>query len=324
MRRVGAVEIPAGLRAAAKFAIEYAKEGFSFCFDASGAWGLRFASNINDSLDCITYENGSEADAVGGWIRCENSYKDRSAQALKTIFSHFYACEIFVQVDRYMNDKNIIFKVANLDDGRALFCIMTYTYEIYTPEKMAEFVATFDREEIAPVPVEAVAKYPGEPVAAMSAPKCEDNSENSAEDGEKTEASAENCKNSTKNSLRIDKNADFGTVEIYFSSKPSQVVREALKTAHFRWHAVKKCWYGKQENAQNVMTTSNEARAVLHAISGAFKAENVAGGAGIPQDEKTPAEGTEGAKSEKAPEPVEGGRGHILPGGVRRHLRGPG
>ena len=97
--------------------------------------------------------------------------------------------------------------------------------------------------------------------------------------------------------IKIIKNADFGTVEIYFKEKPSQVVREALKACRFRWHAVKKCWYGKPENAQNAMTASNEARAVLHAISGAFKAENVEGGAEVLPKGKTAPEHTESAES---------------------------
>lgn len=138
-------------------------------------------------------------------------------------------------------------------------------------------------ESSAPAPVEAIAKAPAKKIAAMSVPKCE----NSDENGENTEESAENCENSTKNGVKIEKNADFGTIEIYFKEKPSQVVREALKTARFRWHAVKKCWYGKPENAKNVMTTSSEARAVLHAILSAFKAENVAGGAEVLPKGKT-------------------------------------
>lgn len=42
----------------------------------------------------------------------------------------------------------------------------------------------------------------------------------------------------------IEKNADFGSLEVYFSDKPSQMVRDALKLLRFRWHSVKKCWYG--------------------------------------------------------------------------------
>lgn len=162
-------------------------------------------------------------------------------------------------------------------------------------------------ESSAPAPVEAVAKAPAPNADAMSAPRCG----NSDENGENTENSAENCKNSTKNSLRIEKNADFGTVEIYFKEKPSQVVREALKTARFRWHAVKKCWYGKPENAQNIITTSSEARAVLRAILGAFKAENVAGGTGAPLDAKTASKCAESAENIKTPEPVDGVRDFV-------------
>ena len=162
-------------------------------------------------------------------------------------------------------------------------------------------------ESSAPAPVEAIAKAPAKKIAAMSAPKCENSDENS----ENTEESAENCKNSTKNGVKIEKNADFGTVEIYFNSKPSQVVREALKTARFRWHAVKKCWYGKPENAKNVMTTSSEARAVLHAILGTFEAENVEGGAEVLPNGKTAPKRTESAENVKAPEPVEGARDFV-------------
>ena len=126
-----------------------------------------------------------------------------------------------------------------------------------------------------------------------------------------TEESTENCKNSTKNGVKIEKNADFGTVEIYFKEKPSQVVREALKTARFRWHAVKKCWYGKPESVKNVMTTSSEASAVLHAILGAFEAENVAGGAEVLPKGKTALKRAESAENVKAPEPVEGARDFV-------------
>jgi len=108
--------------------------------------------------------------------------------------------------------------------------------------------------------------------------------------------------------IKISKNADFGTVEIYFKEKPSQVVREALKTARFRWHAVKKCWYGKPENVENVMTASSEARAVLHAISGAFKAENIEGGAEVLPNGKTAPKRTESMPQAPAVDRTEGSR----------------
>lgn len=39
-------------------------------------------------------------------------------------------------------------------------------------------------------------------------------------------------------------NAQFGSQEIYFDGKPSDAVRSALKELKFRWHSVKRCWYG--------------------------------------------------------------------------------
>lgn len=42
----------------------------------------------------------------------------------------------------------------------------------------------------------------------------------------------------------ITANPAFNSLEITFDGKPAQEVREALKALKFRWHAVKKCWYG--------------------------------------------------------------------------------
>lgn len=42
----------------------------------------------------------------------------------------------------------------------------------------------------------------------------------------------------------IKTNEEYNSTEIYFSDKPNEAIREALKNLRFRWHAVKKCWYG--------------------------------------------------------------------------------
>lgn len=42
----------------------------------------------------------------------------------------------------------------------------------------------------------------------------------------------------------IRSNPQFGSHEIYFDGKPSEEVRNALKALKFRWHGVKRCWYG--------------------------------------------------------------------------------
>lgn len=45
----------------------------------------------------------------------------------------------------------------------------------------------------------------------------------------------------------ITKNEQFNSIEISFDGKPSEAIREALKAMRFRWHGVKKVWYGYAE-----------------------------------------------------------------------------
>ena len=58
----------------------------------------------------------------------------------------------------------------------------------------------------------------------------------------------------------ITPNEAFKSVEILFDGKPSEAVRDALKALRFRWHGIKKIWYGYSdeesvrkaiENAEN-------------------------------------------------------------------------
>lgn len=59
----------------------------------------------------------------------------------------------------------------------------------------------------------------------------------------------------------IENNAQFGSKEIYFDGKPSEDVRSALKALRFRWHSVKKCWYGyadEHEVVNAILSTSSE------------------------------------------------------------------
>lgn len=53
----------------------------------------------------------------------------------------------------------------------------------------------------------------------------------------------------------ITKNEAYKSIEIAFDSKPDEATRATLKEARFRWHSVKKVWYG--------YTTEEEARALL-------------------------------------------------------------
>ena len=54
--------------------------------------------------------------------------------------------------------------------------------------------------------------------------------------------------------LRVEFNAEFDGVEVYFPSKPSEAAREALKSAGYRWHGKKKCWYARntEKNLQSL------------------------------------------------------------------------
>lgn len=56
-------------------------------------------------------------------------------------------------------------------------------------------------------------------------------------------------------SYTIAKNAQFNSIEINFTGKPSEAIREALKALRFRWHGVRRIWYG--------YTTEEAARAAI-------------------------------------------------------------
>lgn len=45
----------------------------------------------------------------------------------------------------------------------------------------------------------------------------------------------------------IANNTQFNSTEITFDGKPSEKVRTVLKEMHYRWHSVKKVWYGYKD-----------------------------------------------------------------------------
>lgn len=47
----------------------------------------------------------------------------------------------------------------------------------------------------------------------------------------------------------ISTNAAYNSIEISFDVKPSAAVRDALKALRFRWHGVKRVWYGYADEA---------------------------------------------------------------------------
>ena len=42
----------------------------------------------------------------------------------------------------------------------------------------------------------------------------------------------------------IKRNEQFNSTEVYFTAKPTEETRNALKENHYRWHKAKGCWYG--------------------------------------------------------------------------------
>ena len=45
--------------------------------------------------------------------------------------------------------------------------------------------------------------------------------------------------------VRVEINPEFDGIEVYFPAKPSEETRSALKSAGYRWHGKKKCWYAR-------------------------------------------------------------------------------
>jgi hypothetical protein len=67
----------------------------------------------------------------------------------------------------------------------------------------------------------------------------------------------------------ITNNTQFNSTEIAFDGKPSEKVRTILKELHYRWHSVKKVWYGYKDeetirkaldNAENSNTAKSETK----------------------------------------------------------------
>lgn len=56
----------------------------------------------------------------------------------------------------------------------------------------------------------------------------------------------------------ITANTEFNSIEITFDGKPSEAIRTALKELRFRWHNLKKVWYGyaDEETARKAIETA--------------------------------------------------------------------
>ena len=70
----------------------------------------------------------------------------------------------------------------------------------------------------------------------------------------------------------ITDNAEHGSLEISFDSKPSDEVRHVLKEHKFRWHKVKKVWFGYTDR-----------QTITEALHAAYEAENAEPAAAAPE-----------------------------------------
>lgn len=61
----------------------------------------------------------------------------------------------------------------------------------------------------------------------------------------------------------ITANNEYNSIEISFPGIPSEAIRTALKNLRFRWHGVKKVWYGytTEEAARNAIETAEGIKA---------------------------------------------------------------
>lgn len=73
----------------------------------------------------------------------------------------------------------------------------------------------------------------------------------------------------------INHNTQFNSIEISFDSKPTEQVREALKALKFRWHNVKKVWYGFADEETIKKALNAEKPTEQKATAKAPKAEKV-------------------------------------------------
>ena len=72
-------------------------------------------------------------------------------------------------------------------------------------------------------------------------------------------------------------NTEKNGLEIYFEGKPAEEIRDALKALRFRWHGVKKCWYGRADMAAVLAALGDPAVDASGAVSAPAVAPAVPG-----------------------------------------------
>lgn len=74
------------------------------------------------------------------------------------------------------------------------------------------------------------------------------------------EAVAEEVEAELADNFTITENGSFGSIEISFTEKPSEAVRDALKAMRFRWHGQRRVWYGYRTEDEAKLAIRNAQR----------------------------------------------------------------
>ena len=129
---IGAVSVPEGLKAAAAMGrrIDDNSAVFGFSFDGVGRWAASY-----DIEREMNYINGSDAAPACDMVLCDSFTSKKAAFHLLEKFDHL---EVFLQGSK------IVYKVATLDDGRAVFGVMTWKMENPTTDKVEDFKNSFE------------------------------------------------------------------------------------------------------------------------------------------------------------------------------------
>lgn len=73
----------------------------------------------------------------------------------------------------------------------------------------------------------------------------------------------------------ITHNTQYNSTEIFFDGKPSEAIRDTLKSYKFRWHGQKRCWYGRTAEEVIRAAIEGESKAPANSKPAAKKAETV-------------------------------------------------
>lgn len=197
-----------------------------FSLAVRGRW---CAFNAFDPDFGYRIQDGAEIDIYAPETR---AYMFHAGNASK-FFKRFKVTAVKIGFDT--NFKSLEFEFTFKGEAFRAVLLNCYDDETGALQECAELVESWAADdpeaESAPETVEVTASAPREAVAAMAAHSAPEHDEVPA-------------------GVNIRKNEEHDGTEVYFDRKPCQDVRDALKAAGYRWHGVKKCWYGKLSEAE--------------------------------------------------------------------------